>query len=142
MIKYKLICKDCEISFDSWFASSLEFEKLKKKNFLSCYNCNSKKVDKSLMAPKLINNSNQKIFEKNNLKFKRINKKIKEYQKFIKNNFDYVGKKFAYEARSIHYNNIKNDKGIFGTASNDEIKELKEEGIVTETIPWIEDKNN
>ena len=34
MIKYKLICKNCELSFDSWFSSSLEYEKLKKKDFL------------------------------------------------------------------------------------------------------------
>ena len=33
MIKYKLICKDCNIKFDSWFASSNEYEKLKKENF-------------------------------------------------------------------------------------------------------------
>ena len=33
-------------------------------------------------------------------------------------------------------------KGIYGTASNNELRELKEEGIQTEVIPWIEDKNN
>ena len=33
MIKYKLSCKSCEISFDSWFASSKEYDKLKKKNY-------------------------------------------------------------------------------------------------------------
>ena len=70
------------------------------------------------------------------------NEKIKEYQKFIKNNFEYVGENFAYEARSIHYKNKKKDKGIYGTASREEIKDLKEEGIDTEIIPWIEDKNN
>ena len=36
----------------------------------------------------------------------------------------------------------KKYKGIFGSASNEEIKELKEEGIETEVIPWIEDKSN
>ena len=46
MIKYKLVCKDCEITFDSWFASSKEYEKLKKNNFLICHNCNSKKLKK------------------------------------------------------------------------------------------------
>ena len=56
MIKYKLACKDCEITFDSWFASSKEFEKLKKKHLLVCHICNSKAVDKSLMAPSLRNN--------------------------------------------------------------------------------------
>ena len=36
----------------------------------------------------------------------------------------------------------KKKKGIFGTASIDQIKELREEGIETEVIPWVEDKNN
>ena len=35
MIKYRLICKDCNITFDSWFSSSNEYERLKKKNFLT-----------------------------------------------------------------------------------------------------------
>ena len=142
MIKYKLVCKKCNISFDSWFASSSEYDKLKKKNFLNCHNCNSKKIEKSLMAPKIINSSLNNVLKKNNLKQKEINKKLKEYQKFIKKNFDYVGENFAYEARSIHYNNQKKKKGIFGTASNNEIKELKEEGIDAEVIPWIKDNNN
>ena len=142
MIKYKLTCKNCNISFDSWFASSQEFEKLKKKKYLNCHSCNSKKVEKSLMAPKLMNRFQLKNDEQKNLKFKKINKKIKEYQNFIKNNFEYVGKNFAYEARSIHYKDKKKDKGIYGTASKEEINELREEGINAETIPWIEDKKN
>ena len=142
MIKYKLNCKNCELSFDSWFASSKEYEKLKKKNLLNCHFCNSRKVEKSLMAPKLINKPNSKNFDNYNLKLKKISSKIKEYQKFIKNNFKFVGKNFAYEARSIHYNSKKNNKGIYGTATKEEIKELKEEGVKTETIPWFEDKSN
>ena len=142
MIKYKLSCKNCDLSFDSWFASSKEFERLKKKNFLICHICNSKKIEKSLMAPKIINKSNLKDFEKQKIKNKKISDKIREYQKFIKNNFEFVGENFAYEARSIHYDNKKNNKGIYGTATKDEIKELKEEGVKAELIPWIEDKNN
>ena len=94
------------------------------------------------MAPKLLKKSKNKTFDSNSLKIKEINKKMKEYQRFIKNNFDYVGENFAYEARSIHYNNKKINKGIYGTASKEEIKELKEEGIKTEMIPWLENKNN
>jgi len=142
MIKYKLICKDCNLLFDSWFGSTVEFEKLKKKNFLNCYNCNSKKIEKTLMAPQIINNLKKKSNNQNNLKIASISKEIKKYQKFIKDNFDYVGKNFAYEARSIHYDNKKKNKGIFGTATKDEIRELKEEGIGTEMIPWIDDKMN
>ena len=142
MIKYKLICKKCDISFDSWFASSKEYEKLKKKNFLSCHNCQSKKIEKTLMAPMLINKSLIENSDKAFAKTKEVHKKIKEFQKFIKNNFDYVGKNFAYEARSIHYDKKKKTKGIYGTASKEEIRELKEEGIRTEVIPWVDDKNN
>ena len=142
MIKYKLSCKSCEISFDSWFASSKEYEKLKKKNLLNCHVCNSRKVEKSLMAPKLINKPISKSFDNQNLKLKKISNKIKEYQKFIKNNFKFVGKNFAYEARSIHYNSKKNKMGIYGTATKEEIKELKEEGVKTEILPWFEDKRN
>ena len=142
MIKYKLNCKNCEFSFDSWFASSKEYEKLKKKKLLNCHFCNSRKVEKSLMAPKLINKPISKNFDNQNLRLKKISNKIKEYQKFIKNNFEFVGKNFTYEARSIHYNSKKNNKGIYGIATKEEIKELKEEGIKTETIPWLEDKSN
>ena len=142
MIKYKLVCKKCDFSFDSWFASSHEYDKLKKKKFLNCHNCNSKQIEKSLMAPKLIyKDKSSKIDE--DFKLTKINKKIKEYQKFIKDNFEFVGKNFSYEARSIHYNEKrKNKKGIYGSASIQEIKELKEEGIEAEVIPWIENKNN
>ena len=140
MIKYKLICKKCNLDFDSWFASSKEYDKLKKKIFLNCHRCNSNQIEKTLMTPRLLNKS-----KLSNEKIERLNKikdNIKEYQKYIKNNFEYVGENFAYEARSIHYNNKKKDKGIYGTASNDEMKELLEEGIDAEMIPWIEDKSN
>ena len=106
MIKYKLTCKNCNISFDSWFASSFEYEKLKKRSYLTAINANLKN-SKTLMAPKFINSSSKESSEQENLKFKKINKKIREYQNFIKKNFEYVGENFAYEARSIHYNNKK-----------------------------------
>ena len=140
MIKYKLICNKCNLAFDSWFASSKEYEKLKKKKFLECHNCGSKQVEKTLMTPQLINNKSD--FKKDLKKTDNVKKILKEYQKFIKKNFKYVGKDFAFEARSIHYNNKKTEKGIYGSASKSEIKELKEEGIDTQMIPWVEDKNN
>tara|TARA_B100000965_G_scaffold326691_1_gene289280 strand:- start:397 stop:822 length:426 start_codon:yes stop_codon:yes gene_type:complete len=141
MIKYKLICNNCNEYFDSWFSSSKEFEKLKKLEFINCPSCNSYKVKKSLMSPSVINNKKKN----NNLNIKKhleIKNKLKEYKSFIKNNFEYVGDNFTYEARSIHYNNKKKDKGIYGNATTEEVKELSEEGILTETVPWINDKEN
>ena len=142
MIKYKLICKNCDSSYDSWFASSGEFERLEKKKLLNCYKCNSNRIEKTLMAPKSILKSNSERTQDKIGKFEEIHKKIKQYQTFIKKNFKYVGNNFAFEARSIHYNNKKTQKGIYGTASYEEINELKAEGIDTEIIPWVKDKNN
>ena len=141
MIKYKLSCKDCLKNFDSWFPTSKEFDKLKKLNLINCSFCGSLNIKKSLMAPNVLtkNTKNQSFEEKKRKVFKN---KLKQYQKFIKNNLEYVGENFAYEARSIHYNNKKKDKGIYGTATKQDLKDLKEEGIDTHTIPWLEDKNN
>ena len=142
MIKYKLICKNCEFKFDSWFASSNEYERLKKKKLLNCHNCSSMQVEKTIMAPQLIN-SKTKIEEKIKLeKLNKVKKTIMGYQKFIKENFKYVGDNFAYEARSIHYNGKKKSKGIYGSASKEDLKELKEEGIDAQMIPWIDEKEN
>ena len=141
MIKYKLDCKKCDKKFNSWFASSGEYEKLKKKNFISCPFCNSIKVEKSLMSPNVINKKKNNL--KNDNKYKKIKKKIKEYQKFIKNNFEYVGENFVYEARSIHYNNKEKSKNIYGKATSEEVEELREEGIQgIETIPWFKENEN
>ena len=143
MIKYNLLCKKCDLVFDSWFASSKEYDKLKKKQLLNCLGCGSLKVEKNLMAPKLISkNLSRKNEKKDIIRYQKIKKTIKEYQKFIKNNFDYVGENFAYEARSIHYNSKKKNKGIYGSASKQDLKELKEEGIDTQILPWFQNKNN
>ena len=141
MIKFRLFCKKCSKDFDSWFASSKEYEKLKKSKLLNCPKCNSYNIKKSLMAPSIINNK-KKINNLNSKKHIEIKNKLKKYQKFIENNFDYVGNNFAYEARSVHYNNKKRDKGIYGNASKKEVEELSEEGIDTEIIPWVNDKEN
>ncbi len=142
MIKYSLICKDCNLTFESWFGSSKEYEKLKKKKLLNCHSCNSINIDKSLMAPSLINNKKLDIINKHEKKYDRIKKTISEYQRFIKNNFKYVGDNFAYEARTIHYDKKKEKKGIYGTASKQNLKDLREEGIEAQMIPWIEDTKN
>ena len=141
MIKYNLICKKCSINFDSWFSSSKEYERLKKLNLVNCIQCNSTKINKSLMAPNVVN----KKFKENSIKKskdKEIKKTIKDYQRFIKENFEYVGNNFAYEARLIHYDKKKQKKGIYGQAKKDEIKDLKDEGIEVENIPWIQDTEN
>tara|TARA_Y100001970_G_C14142653_1_gene808074 strand:- start:765 stop:1193 length:429 start_codon:yes stop_codon:yes gene_type:complete len=142
MIKYRLVCKNCQNSFDSWFASSKEFEKLKRLKHLNCHKCNSLKVEKTLMSPSVVNSKEEILSTSKDKKYLKVKNKIKEYQKFIKKNLDFVGDNFANEARSIHYNKKEKSKGIYGNATSDEISELKEEGIETEVIPWFRESDN
>ena len=142
MIKYKLICNECKNIFASWFASSKEYEKLKKKRLLACHICNSQKVEKTIMDPQLISIKKKTKYHRNKTKIDTVKKIMKDYQKFIKNNLEFVGENFAYEARSIHYNKNKQTKGVYGKASKQDLKELKEEGIDIQMIPWLDDKDN
>ena len=139
MIKYNLTCK-CNCTFDSWFASSEEFERLMKRKIITCIECDSTNINKSLMSP---NVSNSKKINNESYKLqKNIKKKIIEYQKFIKENCKYVGDNFAQEARSIHYDDKKKIRGIYGKVTVEEIDELNEEGIETTIIPWYDKTEN
>jgi len=138
MIKYNLECS-CGEKFESWFQSSNEYEKLYKKNLISCYACGSTQdVKKSLMAPNIAISKNN-IVKDNDLKKKfytNVKKKLKDLREYVEKNAEYVGDKFVSEVRSIHYDNRKK-RSIYGTASPKETKELTDEGIEVSTIPWI-----
>ena len=97
------------------------------------------------MAPNIVNFSSENLNSKNKdeERLAKVKKKIINYQNYIKKNLEYVGENFAYEARLIHYKDKNKAKGgIYGNASLDQLKELKEEGIETEIVPWINEKDN
>ena len=121
------------------FPSYNEFEILKKKKLINCYNCNSIDIEKSIMAPNLKNTKKKDTTQLADIK--KIKKQLIKNQEYIEKNFEYVGDKFAYEARLIHYSKKNKKKGIYGSANLKDIKELKDEGIKTEIIPWLK-KNN
>ena len=141
MIKYRLECKSCKKSFVSWFASSEDFDKIKKLRLLKCKYCENQNIIKSLMAPSL-NNVKKIINDENHKDNKKFKNQLFDLQKFIKKNFDYVGSNFVYEARSLHYSKKNKKKGVYGIAKKQDIKELKEEGIDTQTIPWINENEH
>ena len=137
MIKYNLICK-CSKTFESWFASSLEFDLLLKKKIIKCIYCLSSEVKKTVMSPRLTRKSNQ-VFKKTKFQ-KNIRKQLINFKKYIEKNCEDVGERFPQEARNIHYDK-KTSKGIYGKATPKETSELIEEGIDVCTLPWVEDKS-
>ena len=57
-------------------------------------------------------------------------------QNHIEKNFDHVGPKFAEEARKMHYGEAAK-RSIYGEATKTEAKELRDEGIEVNQIPWL-----
>ena len=140
MIKYNLKCHNNH-EFESWFSNSQEFEKLKKKKLLECIYCSSIKINKSIMSPMISVISKKKVDTINlekNLKGEKA--KLSKIRNYIEKNFEYVGKNFSKEVRDIYYDK-KNKRAIYGSATNDERKELAEEGIDIINIPWVNKEN-
>ena len=140
MIKYNLKCKNNH-EFESWFSDSKDFDKLKKKNLIECIFCQTKKVEKSIMAPRVANlklqNKQKKIPQ---LKIKKFKKDLQNLRKFVEKNFEYVDNNFANKVREVYYDK-KSKKNIYGSTTEEEREELKEEGIDLMSIPWVEKDN-
>mgnify|MGYP001426914812 CR=1 FL=1 len=140
MIKYNLKCHN-DHEFESWFSNSEEFDKLNKKKLLECIYCSSKKIIKSIMAPRISNSKkNNEQIEIINQDFKNEKNQLLKLRKYIEKNFDYVGKDLSKKVREFYYDK-KNKKAIYGTASQKEREELAEEGIDLISIPWVNKDN-
>ncbi len=141
MIKYTLRCKNYH-QFDSWFASSDAFDKLKSSDLLSCEVCGTKSITKSLMAPSVKAKDEAK---KSNRPLRQQKEKeanlIQELRKKVEKSCEYVGEKFADEARSIHYGDAP-ERSIYGKTTLQTAKSLSEEGIPVMPLPWYDRKSN
>ena len=99
MIKYALICADCDAEFDAWFASSEAYDTQSQAGQVACLACDGTNVSKAIMAPAVSGTKKsgppdpQKVFGK-------LAAKARQH---VSENFDYVGDGFATEARAMHY---------------------------------------
>ena len=140
MIKYNLKCQNNH-EFESWFSNSKEYEKLNKKRLLECIFCSSKKINKSMMAPTILNSKKKdNQIEIINKDFKDKKNELLNLRKYIEKNFDYVGKDFGKKVREVYYDK-KNKKAIYGTTTPEEREELADEGIDLLSIPWVNKDN-
>lgn len=136
MIKYSLECNQSH-TFDAWFSDSLNFEKQNKNNQISCPNCSSLKIKKSIMAPS-ISSKNYKSDLLNEKKDK-VEVVLSKVRKHVEDNFDYVGDKFADEARSMHYGE-KEEREIYGETTIEDAVDLIEEGVNVKPMPGVDPK--
>ena len=140
MIKYNLKCIN-KHEFESWFSESKEFDRLKKKKLIECIFCHTKNVEKSIMSPRILNSRDLKNQNKiSNIKMKNFKKDLQNLRKFVEKNFEFVEKNFAKKIREVYYDE-KSEKNIYGSTTEEEKEELREEGIELVSIPWIDKEN-
>lgn len=140
MIKYILKCEN-DHEFENWLSNSEEFEKLKKKKLLECIYCNTKNVNKSIMAPMISNSfTKDEQIEISKKDISNEKNKLIQLRKYIENNFEYVGKDFSKKVREVYYDN-KSQKTFYGTTTLEEREELADEGIDLLSIPWVNKDN-
>jgi hypothetical protein len=162
MILYTLAC-DKGHTFESWFASSADYDKQVKRSLVTCPVCDSAKVEKAIMAPRLSGTKKHgdaavpapasepsapapapatpAPVAMMSPQEHELRKKLKEIREHLTKNADYVGRKFPEEARKMHYGEIEH-RSIYGEASPDQAKELHDEGIEVHPLPVLPDERN
>jgi hypothetical protein len=164
MILYTLACENGH-AFESWFANSAAYDKQVKRSLVTCPVCNSAKVEKALMAPRLSGTKKRGAaavpapapapepsspaaapatpapVAMMSPQEHELRKKLKEIREHLTKSADYVGQKFPEEARKMHYGEIEH-RSIYGEASPDQAKELHDEGIEFHPLPVLPDERN
>ena len=131
MILFTLRCAHGH-EFEGWFRDGDGFEAQQKAGEIACPECGQTAVEKALMAPRLAR-SREASPPVTPAQFRAA---LLEMRRQVESHFDYVGERFAEEARRIHYGEI-DPHGIYGEASEEESRELTDEGISFGRIPWV-----
>ncbi len=141
MIRFSLHC-DHAHEFDGWFRNNDDFLNQKKNGLIHCPVCDSKVIDKTLMAPAVsTSRKHEQVGMGLNQEQKRIIEEMRKLTRQVRKNAEYVGDHFAEEARRIHFKEVK-ERPIYGEASSEEVSSLVDDGIpVMPLAPLPEDEN-
>ncbi len=153
MIKYSLACENGH-PFESWFSDSASYDMQAKRGFVACPVCNSVRVSKQIMAPRVVTSERkaeappvpappaaqavEAVFDGDAPAMREM---VRAFRSFVVANTEDVGKNFAEESRKIHYGEAEG-RAIRGEASGEDVRDLLEEGIQIMPVPILpEDRN-
>ena len=133
MIRYALAC-DHDHEFEGWFGSSADYDDQQARGLLECPVCASKAVRKQIMAP-AISGTKRTAREANPAQMQAMMMEAAgRIRRHVEENFDDVGDAFAKEARAIHEGKSE-ERGIYGQASPQEVRDLVEDGVPVAALP-------
>jgi len=144
MILYNLCCSADHV-FEAWFKDSAAYDEQAAAGEVLCPVCGNASVAKAPMAPRIARGGGAGDKEivpdpapqtYTNTRAAEMRRMLTELRRHVEENSDYVGDKFAEEARKIHYGE-KEERNIYGEATEDQAEELSEEGVKIGRIPWL-----
>jgi hypothetical protein len=155
MIRYALRCARGH-EFESWFQSSSAYDSQRKRKLVTCPSCDSAKVEKAIMAPRIAGKRKSKTAEAPvataapenastqlvmSPQERELVTKLRELRDHVFKNAHNVGTKFPEEARKMHYGETKH-RAIYGEATSEEAKSLVDEGVEVAPLPVLPGDRN
>jgi hypothetical protein len=146
MIRYALTCHQGH-GFEAWFSSGQAYDEQAEARAIACPCCGSAKVEKAPMAPAVIRGSAKPGSSPAPPEAPETSEQRKTYaflkdlHAHLKAKAEHVGPAFPEEARKMHYGETE-PRSIYGEASAEEARELKEEGIPVCPLPPLPEDQN
>lgn len=132
MIIYDLRCTHNH-QFEGWFKTSDDFRSQIEGKLLNCPVCGSPEVTKLPTASRINRHSSAKDSSAD----EPVNPEqllLEKIHDYVDSNYVDVGSEFPEQARKIHYGEVESAP-IRGTATQDEARELNEEGVDIISLP-------
>jgi hypothetical protein len=134
MIKYALVCAH-EHPFEGWFGSSIDYDDQSARGLVECPLCASRDIRKQIMAPSVSGTKARGAPAEADPQIRSMMMEaMARVRSHVTDHFDYVGDRFAVEARAIH-DGASEDRGIYGEASPNEVRDLIQDGVPVAPLP-------
>jgi hypothetical protein len=123
MIVFDLQCTDGCATFEAWFRSSADYEQQRGAGLVECPFCQSAKVDKAPMAPRVpMKGAGNPLA------------RVAAMQAEMLKDSRWVGDKFAETARAMHNGEVERAQ-VHGQATLEQAKSLADDGVPVAPLP-------
>lgn len=155
MIRYALLCAR-DHAFEAWFPDSDAFDRQSEAGQVACPACGDGQVRKAVMAPAVRRSAGKRAVAPapeapapapppapaiGDEAFTRMRAALREMHAKLKRDAVDVGPAFPEQARAIHDGELP-PRAIYGTATDDEVRGLVEDGVGIMPIPALPDDRN
>lgn len=147
MIRYALRCA-CGHGFDAWFASGAAYDTQAERGLVSCPDCGANTVEKALMTPAIARGHRAPAPRQAETAAAAaplpadhpvaVRAALQAFVREVKRAAEDVGTRFPDEARRIHQGEAE-DRPIWGRATGEQARALREEGIDVHPLPDLPD---